>query len=57
MIKVVLVPHPLSFQDRQTVLSETIESIVKDRGTILFITSDSEGYTIIYKTGKNILYD
>ena len=48
MIKVTLIKHPENFENREKLLQDKLNVISKDGGTILFITSDSEGYTIVY---------
>lgn len=48
MIKVALIKHPENFENREKLLQYKLNIISNDGGTILFITSDSEGYTIVY---------
>lgn len=53
-IEVATVLHPLEYSDRQKRLSSKLNEIENCGGTILYITSDSEGYTIIYRKNKQL---
>ena len=53
-IQVAIVHHPREFIDRQELLSSKLNEIENCGGTILYITSDSEGYTIIYRKNTQL---
>lgn len=57
MLKVELVLYPLRFEDRARKLENTLNKIESSGGTILHITSDSEGYTIVYRKTKKALVE
>lgn len=57
MIKVELVLYPLRFEDRAILLEKKLNEIESKGGTILHITSDSEGYTIVYRVKKKPLME
>lgn len=48
MVKVSLVKHPLDFKKREKLLQDKLNEIIKSGDTILFITSDKQGYTIVH---------
>ena len=49
MYKVALISYPEDFDARQSELERLLNSIDHNGGTILHITSDTEGYTIVFK--------
>lgn len=53
-IEVATVRHPPDYIDRRLLLSSKLNEIENCGGTILYITSDSEGYTIIYRKNKQL---
>ena len=56
MIKVVLVQHPLiEYNKRSEKLEIALNDIEKHGGTILYITSDNDGYTVVYRDNPKTL--
>lgn len=54
MIRVVTVKHPIAFESRAELLEVELSRIDRDGSTILHITSDTEGYTIVYKENSKL---
>ena len=54
MLKVVFVPHPLRIKSRAIALENVLLTLTRSGGTILHITSDSKGYTIVYSVNKSL---
>ena len=48
MVKVSLVKHPLDFKKREKLLQDKLNELIKSGDTILFVTSDKQGYTIVH---------
>lgn len=57
MYRVKLVLYPLKFENRENLLANELNKITNHGGIISFITSDSEGYTIIYEEHKKSLVE
>lgn len=57
MIKVAFVTHPLDEFDRAAMLEIVLQNLEDSGSSILHITSDTEGYTIVYREGKKQLND
>lgn len=57
MIKVAFVAHPLDEFDRAAMLEIVLQNLEDSGSSILHITSDTEGYTIVYREGKKQLND
>jgi hypothetical protein len=56
LIKVVLVRHPLiEYDKRSENLEIALNDIDRDGGTILYITSDNDGYTVVYREKSKVL--
>jgi hypothetical protein len=56
LIKVVLVRHPLiEYEKRSKNLEIALNDIDRDGGTILYITSDNDGYTVVYREKSKVL--
>ena len=55
MIKVAFVAHPLDKFDRAEMLEIVLQNLEDSGSSILHITSDNGGYTIVYKEGKQKL--
>ena len=49
MIRVCFVTHPIAIKSQEVYLETQLNSIDRNGGTILHITSDTEGYTIVYR--------
>ena len=57
MIKVCFVKHPIADPTGREICLETIlNNIDHNGGTILHITSDTEGYTIVYREDPKAIH-
>lgn len=56
MIKVVLVEYPLNKENRSTQLEIALNDIERCGVTILYITSDNDGYTVVYREKSRVLH-
>jgi hypothetical protein len=55
MLRVVFIEYPLSKENRAVELEIVLQNLEKSGSSILHITSDNEGYTVVYREGKQKL--